>query len=102
MPKIGEKTIHKVAEMLETHLLNYQHEIEKAYCDDEGGLTISLSVKFGASGNSGVEVRRAFHSRRTRSKTVKQRGLMRTNCRCLQIRRKTSSWRNSRYIMGGL
>ena len=60
MPKIGEKTIHKVSEMLETHMLSYQAEIEKAYCLEEGGLTINLSVKFGPVSNAGVEVKTAI------------------------------------------
>ena len=48
---------NKVAEILETHMLSYKNEIEKAYCLEDGGLLVNLSVKFGAVSNAGVEVK---------------------------------------------
>ena len=54
MATIGEKTLNQAADMVRGLLLDYEHQIDMAYCDCENDLKVGLSVKFSPNG-SGTE-----------------------------------------------
>lgn len=55
MATIGKKTLNEAADMLKTQLLDYQAEIDTAYCQsDEKKFPVSLKLKFEPAGSGTV------------------------------------------------